>query len=103
MNVRYIKLISGEEIVCEVKEFVESSDIEIFDPLAIMQQLNPANQQLHFTMIPFASEVESPLIIKADKIVFLAKPKEELLKHYQNLKAQKSGIVLPNKPSILLP
>lgn len=93
-EVKLIKLVTGEEILAEILS--EGQDIEICNPLNAVVQ--PSPQGISYGFIPWAGLTDGNLTLKADKVVFIAEVREDVLNSYNS---QFGKIVTPPKKIIL--
>ena len=84
-RVKQIKLVTGEEVICEVVD-EDDEDIIVRNALTIQFQLTDDGIKM-WTFKYFMCYQDDPdrfLLIKPDKIVSVASPVNELLKQYVN-------------------
>lgn len=99
MDVKAIKLISGEEIVAEVLHEEPGVEITLKNPLAIMMSRN-RDGDLNVGFVPFAPYLgKSPTItFTNDKIIFAIEVDDQMKNQYTSIF---SGIVTPTKKLIV--
>jgi hypothetical protein len=83
MEIKQIKLVTGEEIVCEVVS-EDEWEVVIRNALSIVSRAAPQGYRFYsFRVYMVYQETNEKLIIlRADKIVSYAHPTNELLKEY---------------------
>lgn len=93
MNVKIVKLISGEDLISEL---VESDDIIVKNPVVMI----PVNkEQIAFQpWLPYAEDKE--YLLKETQVVLIATPSETIRKEYERMFG--SGIVTPAQNSIIM-
>lgn len=93
MNVKLFRLVSGEEIMGELKNLEGSSKLEIKNPaMIIMQQ---SGQGVAMGLMPFMPYAESNLVtFQADKIVAECEADVKLINEYNRIFG--SGIQIAN-------
>ena len=89
-NVSLIKLVSGEEVIADIKE--SQGGLELKSPAALMLT------QEGLAMIPFVPYAEGNITIKQESVMFVAKPINELLNTYNQKYG--SGLVLASNGQI---
>ena len=92
MNVKIVKLISGEDLIAEL---VDSDDIIVKNPVVMI----PVNKdQIAFQpWIPYAEDKE--YLLKETQVVIIATPSETIVNEYQKIY---SSIVTPKQSSIIM-
>lgn len=100
-NIQIVRLISGEELLCDLS--YKNGEYEIKNPVRIVMNVNKTNpSQVSFGFVdwlPYA-DVKYGTMIKKEHIVFVAKPADEFISQYSQLFG---GIVTPPKPKLLVP
>lgn len=82
-KIKQLKLVSGEEIICEIIEETED-DLIVRAPLAIQFHQNPDTSRM-WTFRLFMCYQDDPdrfVLIKVDKIMGIGNPIHELVKQY---------------------
>lgn len=92
MNVKIVKLISGEDLIAEL---ADSDDIIVKNPVVMI----PVNKdQIAFQpWIPYAEDKE--YLLKETQVVIIATPSETIVNEYQKIY---SSIVTPKQSSIIM-
>ena len=92
MNVKIVKLISGEDLIAEL---ADSDDIIVKNPVVMI----PVNKdQIAFQpWIPYAEDKE--YLLKEPQVVIIATPSETIVNEYQKIY---SSIVTPKQSSIIM-
>jgi hypothetical protein len=94
MDIKIVRLSSGEELICKVVAHGKYKDIAI---------LIPAGGG-HITIspwLPYATMPGDGLPIKDDNVLFKVEPNADLIAEYKKLWEGDSGIVVPDKKLIL--
>lgn len=99
-NVQVVRLISGEEIICEVS--YNNGEYTLKNPLRIMMNIDRNNQNrvnLGFAdWLPYFED--NTFVIKKEHVLFVAKPQKDMITQYT---ATFSGIMQPTAPKIIVP
>lgn len=96
-NVKCMKLITGEDIMGEVK--IEGGEIVLTNPVQV-SMVSTRSGEPNFGFIPFPLVSNDKVItIKEDKVMFVCEPAEEFLNQYNSIFG--SGIVTPSKKLIV--
>lgn len=95
-EIRMLKLVSGEELVCSV---VDSDDtgMKIENPVIYMALGNAVATQKW--MFPFVTQTE--FFIPKEYIMLVVSPQEEVIENYRERFG--SGLALPPQKGLLLP
>lgn len=96
-NVKAIKLVSGEDIICKYQEN-DSGDVEITEPLQLVP-VPTRNGDPNFYFVPFPLySKDKTYKIQKDKILFVCNVGDEFLTQYNSVF---SGIISPPKSLIV--
>jgi len=92
--IKLLRLVSGEELLAEVKDYPDS--VEILDSLVLI----PAGEG-KIGIMPYMpyTDAHKGLTIPKSFIMFMADPVEDLKRQFT---AARSGLALPNNGSILV-
>lgn len=92
MNVKIVKLISGEDLITEL---LDSDDIIVKNPVVMIPV---SKEQIAFQpWLPYAEEKE--YLLKEPQVVIIATPSETIKKEYERMYG--SGIVTPTQNIIM--
>ena len=82
MNIRLIKMNSGEDVVCDlIRE--EADTLVICNPIVMVPQ---GNGQVGFApWSPFLSDSVKELSIRRSYTVYISEPKDEVCKNYEEI------------------
>ena len=101
MNIRVLKLVTGEELVAEVT--MNNGSYTVKNPLRIMMvPPKSANDGISIGLAPFAPYVdwEKGANIASEKVVFIMDAAKDLAAQYASIF---SPLVLPNKSGLIVP
>lgn len=110
-NIRLFKLNSGEFIITIVKEVLDEGTYVLDIPASIIpippQQAGGQQNQIGFGMFMPFSDSDKDIILNPSAIAVDSEPVASLIEAYDQwknqIKAQKSGIILPNsRPADIL-
>jgi len=97
-NVKCVKLVSGEDIICQFEENLISSKCVVRDPIQIAP-VPSRNGEPNFMFIPYPLYTkDKELTIPIEHIIFVCEPAEEFENQYTSLL---TGIVTPPKKLIV--
>lgn len=85
MDVRVLKLITGEEIVGEFVSETEDA-ITVKNTLSLMIQ--PSQNGVGYAFVPWCPMVKGNKTIKLEKALFVAEATDELVSSYQSMFSQ---------------
>lgn len=92
MNIKLVRLISGEDIVCELKQEVDH--VVITNPLMLYMQPGQQSQQPKVGLVPWMHySSDKDFVIGMSKIVVISEPVEELSRQYDSIYG--AGLILP--------
>lgn len=99
MNIQFLKLITGEEIMCDIVS-QDNFTYTIKNPLLIMLAPGPGGQPQVATgpWVPFGEVEKTTITIGRNAVVAQYTPKEQFVTAY---KAQFSGLLLPESAKII--
>lgn len=84
MSVKQIKLVTGEEVICNV---VEEDEFEVVlkDALRIQSKINEVGVRFYFfrSFMVYKEDESDLIVLRADKIVSYTTPSEDLFKEYK--------------------
>jgi len=94
MSVKIIRLMSGEEIICN-HESLPDSKVNIKNASVLIP--SPEGKLLLAKWLPYAN-TENGVILDASHIVFIVDPQKELSEHFTNVVV--NNLVVPGKKLI---
>ena len=98
MNIKALKLVTGEDIVCELIEAEDKFTMK--NPVQVSLVPSRAGGQPNFGFIPFPlTSNQKEIEILKDKIMFTCEPAEEFITQYNSIFG--SGIITPPKGIIV--
>jgi hypothetical protein len=97
MNVKIIKLITGEEILAEVVSSDDTS-VTLENTIAVVLAPSDDGKNLGFRFIPWGTMVDGDITIGTDKIIYSEPVKDDLKNTYSSMFG---GIVTPPKQLIV--
>jgi len=84
MSVKQIKLVTGEEVICNV---VEEDEFEVLlkDALRIQSKINEVGIRFYFfrSFMIYKEDENDLIVLRADKIVSYTTPSEDLFREYK--------------------
>jgi hypothetical protein len=104
-EVRVIKLVSGEEIICTAVNDTDGKGVTISDGILVIPQQGPVDQttgksQIVFAFIPWGTLVEKDIYISNQKVIYNEAPEAQLLAHYGKITG-KAKIEVPPKSLVI--
>jgi ethanolamine utilization protein EutQ (cupin superfamily) len=99
-NIKLVKLVSGEEVVCNV---VNNGDltIEIDECILVGFQQNPETGKMGIAVMPWAPSAKFPVQLDKDKVMFVAEASEGALaahgQAFARIMTVPQGLTLPRK------
>jgi hypothetical protein len=94
MNVKILKLVTGEEVVGELVSETDST-VTLKNTVALVIQ--PTQQGLQMGFIPWASTIEGDVALKKSDVIYSGPAKDDLKNNYSSMFG---GIVTPPKTLI---
>jgi hypothetical protein len=92
MNIKLVRLITGEDIVCEFKQ--EEDHVQITNPLMLYMQPGQQSAQPKVGLVPWMHySSDKDFLISNDRIVVVSEPVEELSRQYDSIYG--AGLILP--------
>jgi hypothetical protein len=103
-DVKIVKLVSGEELLCRVLN-VSETIVEVDEAVMIVPQPgepDPKTGQVKIGVgfLPWATLVDGAVPLFLDKIVFIAKPDDQVIVHHERMFGKRK-IDVPNQNLIL--
>jgi len=91
MDVKIVRLMSGEEIIATVVDNTETLSLK--DPAVLIP--SPEGKLLLARWLPYADQPENGIAIEKKNILFTVEPQEQLKDHYTNVVV--NNLVVPAK------
>ena len=96
MSIKYLKLVTGEELVTNYKDDGEST-VTLNNPLGIL--MSQSEKGFNIQLVPYGSMAKDETILVNHKnIVFTAEPENKLRNQYESITGQ---VITPPQPSII--
>jgi hypothetical protein len=97
MNVRILKLISGEELICDVT--IDEGESALMSIKEVAQVAMRSNEEgkVQVGMAPFMPYAEEPMTINVNSIALSAEPSRELLNEYNKIFGSGIQLATPNE------
>jgi hypothetical protein len=96
MNIKYLKLVTGEELVTDYKD-EGGTTVTMKNPLGIL--MSQSEKGFNIQLVPYGSMAKDETIIVNHKnIVFTAEPEDKLRNQYESITGQ---VITPPQPSII--
>jgi len=96
MSIKYLKLVTGEELVTNYKDDGEST-VTLNNPLGIL--MSQSEKGFNIQLVPYGSMAKDETIIVNHKnIVFTAEPETKLRNQYESITGK---VITPPQPSII--
>lgn len=104
-NVKLIKLVTGEEILCTAILDKSGKGYTINECIAVVLQPGPQDPQtgktqMAFAFIPWATMAKDDIYIDNSKIVYAVDPEEQVLEHYNKM-FNRVAIQVPSKNLVI--
>ena len=98
MNIKYLKLVTGEELVTEwIEDKHDSVEVKLKNPLGIL--MSQTEKGFNIQLVPYGSMAKDETILVNHKnIVFTAEPEDKLRNQYESITGQ---VITPPQPSII--
>ena len=98
MNIKYLKLVTGEELV---SEFIENSNydtaVKLKKPLGIL--MSQTEKGFNIQLVPYgAMAANEEIMVNYKNIVFTAEPETKLRNQYESITGQ---VITPPEPKIV--
>jgi hypothetical protein len=98
-NIKVLRLKDGSDIVGDIGDVCDSDDNDVYMIKHPLRALISQEGVRFMPYCPIAEDTEVP--IPKDSVEFILKPKEPIRQEWDQ--AFGSGLVTPNKPSLVLP
>ena len=98
MNIKYLKLVTGEELVTEwIEDKHDAVEVKLKNPLGIL--MSQTEKGFNIQLVPYGSMAKDETILVNHKnIVFTAEPEDKLRNQYESITGQ---VITPPQPSII--
>ena len=97
MNIKYVKLVTGEELVTEYIEETRNPKVIMKNPLGILAQ--QTEKGFNIQLVPYGSMADKETIVVNQKnIVFTVEPETKLRNQYESITGQ---VITPPTPQIV--
>tara|TARA_B100001250_G_scaffold405112_1_gene422056 strand:- start:860 stop:1156 length:297 start_codon:yes stop_codon:yes gene_type:complete len=97
MNIKYLKLVTGEELITEYID-EGSSIVTMKNPLGIL--MSQTEKGFNIQLVPYAGMAHDETIeVNHKNIVFTAEPEQKLRNQYESITGQ---VITPPEPKIEL-
>lgn len=99
MNIKLVKLLTNEEIICEMIEIDGSVNVILKNPI-VMMAIPGEDGQMGMGLAPWMPvSATREIPIKEEHIVCIVEPTKDLYDHYNQTYG--SGIITPDKEGII--
>ena len=96
MNIKYLKLVTGEELITEYIDSGESV-VTLKIPLGIL--MSQTDKGFNIQLVPYGSMADKETILVNHKnIVFTAEPEQKLRNQYESITGQ---VIIPPEAKII--
>ena len=97
MNIKYLKLVTGEELVTEwIEDKHDSVEVKLKNPLGIL--MSQTEKGFNIQLVPYGSMAENEeIMVNYKNIVFHAEPETKLRNQYESITGQ---VITPPTPKI---
>ena len=98
MNIKYLKLVTGEELVTEwIEDKHDSVEVKLKNPLGIL--MSQTEKGFNIQLVPYGSMAENEeIMVNYKNIVFHAEPETKLRNQYESITGQ---VITPPTPQIV--
>ena len=98
MNIKYLKLVTGEELVTEwIEDKHDSVEVKLKNPLGIL--MSQTEKGFNIQLVPYGSMAENEeIMVNYKNIVFNAEPETKLRNQYESITGQ---VITPPTPKIV--
>ena len=98
MNIKYLKLVTGEELVTEwIEDKHDSVEVKLKNPLGIL--MSQTEKGFNIQLVPYGSMAQNEeIMVNYKNIVFTAEPETKLRNQYESITGQ---VITPPQPSII--
>jgi len=98
MNIKYLKLVTGEELVTEwIEDKHDSVEVKLKNPLGIL--MSQTEKGFNIQLVPYGSMAQNEeIMVNYKNIVFTAEPETKLRNQYESITGQ---VITPPTPQIV--
>lgn len=99
-NIKSIKLITGEDVICEYIVDSNSNFVTLKNPVQVTMVPSRSGNQPNFGFIPFPlTSNDKEIKIKEENVLYICEPAEEFVTQYNTIFG--SGIITPPQGLII--
>ena len=97
MTIKYLKLVTGEELVTEwIEDKHDSVEVKLKNPLGIL--MSQTEKGFNIQLVPYVSMAQNEeIMVNYKNIVFTAEPETKLRNQYESITGQ---VITPPTPKI---
>ena len=97
MKIKYLKLVTGEELVTEwIEDKHDSVEVKLKNPLGIL--MSQTEKGFNIQLVPYGSMAQNEeIMVNYKNIVFTAEPETKLRNQYESITGQ---VITPPTPKI---
>jgi len=97
MIIKYLKLVTGEELVTEwIEDKHDSVEVKLKNPLGIL--MSQTEKGFNIQLVPYGSMAQNEeIMVNYKNIVFHAEPEQKLRNQYESITGQ---VITPPTPKI---
>ena len=98
MIIKYLKLVTGEELVTEwIEDKHDSVEVKLKNPLGIL--MSQTEKGFNIQLVPYGSMAQNEeIMVNYKNIVFTAEPEQKLRNQYESITGQ---VITPPTPKIV--
>ena len=98
MIIKYLKLVTGEELVTEwIEDKHDSVEVKLKNPLGIL--MSQTEKGFNIQLVPYGSMAQNEeIMVNYKNIVFHAEPEQKLRNQYESITGQ---VITPPTPKIV--
>ena len=98
MKIKYLKLVTGEELVTEwIEDKHDSVEVKLKNPLGIL--MSQTEKGFNIQLVPYGSMAQNEeIMVNYKNIVFTAEPETKLRNQYESITGQ---VITPPTPKIV--
>ena len=98
MIIKYLKLVTGEELVTEwIEDKHDSVEVKLKNPLGIL--MSQTEKGFNIQLVPYGSMAQNEeIMVNYKNIVFTAEPETKLRNQYESITGQ---VITPPEPKIV--
>lgn len=98
MIIKYLKLVTGEELVTEwIEDKHDSVEVKLKNPLGIL--MSQTEKGFNIQLVPYGSMADKEeIMVNYKNIVFHAEPEQKLRNQYESITGQ---VITPPTPKIV--